>query len=94
MSDQAAVKVTVYGRVQGVFFRAFTEERATTLGLSGYVRNLPAEGAVEVLAEGPKKSLETLVSYLRRGPPAARVSRVVTEWSAYTGRYSGFSIRY
>ena len=93
MSDLASVQATVYGHVQGVFFRAFTARRAKELGLSGYVRNLP-EGAVEVQAEGERKQIEKLLDYLKIGPPAAKVERVVTNWSEYVGSYSGFGIRY
>ena len=63
------------------------------LGLVGYVRNLP-DGTVEVRAEGERKQLEKLISYLKAGPPAARVGKVLTNWSEYTGDYSGFKIRY
>jgi len=93
MSDLAAVQVVVHGYVQGVFFRAFVSGRAGELDLNGYVRNLP-DGTVEVRAEGEKKQLERLISHLRAGPPAARVERVATSWSGYSGDYSGFSVRY
>ena len=92
-TDLASVHAIVYGYVQGVFFRAFVSRRAIELGLTGYVRNLPDE-AVEVLAEGERKQLEKLISHLKVGPPAAKVERVVTNWSEYTGKYSSFSIRY
>jgi len=94
MSDLAALQVKVYGQVQGVFFRAFTQEQATKLGLTGYVRNLPAEEAVEVWAEGDRAKLEMLISFLKLGPPRARVTKVITNWLEYTGSYSGFGIRY
>jgi len=94
MSDLASVRITVYGRVQGVFFRAFTTEQARKLGLNGYVRNLPVEGAVEVQVEGERSRLEMLISYLKLGPPSARVTKVVTKWSEYTGSYSHFNIRH
>lgn len=94
MSDVAALQVKVYGQVQGVFFRAFTQEQATKLGLTGYVRNLPAEEAVEVWAEGDRAKLEMLIGYLKMGPPRAMVTKVITNWSEYTGSYSGFGIRY
>ena len=93
-SDLASVQATVYGYVQGVFFRAFASRRAGELGLTGYVRNLPGGEAVEVLAEGERKRLEELISHLKVGPPVARVERVVANWSEYTGSYSQFSIRY
>ncbi len=94
MTDLASVRVIVYGYVQGVFFRAFASRRAAELGLTGYVRNLPGGEAVEVHAEGERKQLEELIGYLKVGPPSARVEKVVTNWSEYTGSYSRFSIRY
>jgi len=94
MADLASVRVVVYGYVQGVFFRAFASRQATKLGLSGYVRNLPTGEAVEVQAEGERKQLEKLIGSLEVGPLPARVERVVTNWSKYTGSYFGFSIRY
>lgn len=93
MADLASVQVIVYGYVQGVFLRAFASRRATELGLTGYVRNLP-EGTVEVQAEGERKHLEKLIDYLKVEPPSAKVEKIVTNWSEYTGSYSGFSIRY
>ena len=94
MADLASVQVIVYGYVQGVFFRAFAARRATELGLTGYVRNLPGGEAVEVNAEGERKQLQKLIDYLKVGPPTASVERVVTNWSEYTGSYSQFNIRY
>jgi acylphosphatase len=93
MTDLVSLQATVHGRVQGVFFRAFVARCAGELRLSGYVRNLP-DGAVEVYAEGDRQQLEKLVGYLKAGPPAARVTEVVTGWSEYSGNYSGFSIRH
>ena len=94
MTDLASVRVIVFGYVQGVFFRAFASRQANELGLTGYVRNLPGGRSVEVNTEGEQEKLEALIESLKVGPPAARVERVETEWSEYTGRYSGFSVRY
>ena len=94
MSDLASVQINVYGHVQGVFFRAFTQRQARRLKLTGYVRNLPTEGAVEVRAEGEITRLRTLLRCLKVGPPGASVVRVVAQWSEYTGVYSGFNIMY
>ena len=93
MSELAAVRATVYGRVQGVYFRDFVTRQATKLDLTGYVRNT-TERTVEVHAEGERKQLEELIEHLKVGPPAARVEKVATNWSEYTGDYSGFNIRY
>ena len=94
MADLASVRAIVYGRVQGVYFRAFTERHAEALGLSGSVRNLPGDRAVEAVAEGERDRLEKLISYLKVGPPGARVDKIETSWSEYTGSYTGFSIRH
>ena len=93
MSDLASIQAIVYGDVQGVYFRDFVSQRAKELGLTGYVGNLP-EGTVEVQAEGERKQLEQLIGYLKVGPRSAKVEKVITNWSEYTGNYSGFSIRY
>ncbi len=94
MADLASVRVIVFGYVQGVFFRDFASRRARELGLTGYVRNLRDIEAVEVNAEGERKQLEQLIGYLEVGPPTAKITKVVTNWSEYTGGYSGFKIRY
>lgn len=63
------------GRVQGVFYRASTRQRAQELGCRGYARNL-ADGRVEVLAVGERAAVATLIGWLRQGPPAAHVTDV------------------
>jgi acylphosphatase len=93
MSDLVSVRAVVYGLVQGVFFRAFVSRRARELGLNGYVRNLP-ERMVEIQAEGERDKLEKLIISLQAGPPGARVEKVITVWSKYSGDYTDFSVRY
>jgi acylphosphatase len=93
-SVPAALHATVYGRVQGVFFRAYVERRAEELGLVGWVRNLADGESIEVYAEGDRAKLNKLLAYLNSGPPSARVDRVETDWTGYTGRYRAFSIAY
>lgn len=66
---------TVYGKVQGVWFRASTREQALALGLSGYAANL-ADGSVQVLAQGDPFALDRLEQWLHRGPALAKVSCV------------------
>jgi len=94
MRDLASFHGVVRGRVQGVYFRAFVFEKAGELGLTGYVRNIERGGEVEVYVEGEKVQLEQLIKHLRRGPPAAMVKDVITEWSNYSGRYTTFSVLY
>lgn len=66
---------TVYGKVQGVWFRASTREQALALGLSGFAGNL-ADGSVQVQAQGDAGNLDKLEQWLRQGPALAKVSRV------------------
>lgn len=80
MTKAAALHAIVFGHVQGVYFRAFVENHASELGLTGYVRNLPGGREVEVMAEGDRGQLEKLLSYLNEGPVRARVEKVVTQW--------------
>jgi acylphosphatase len=68
----------VSGRVQGVFYRASTQQRARALGVTGYARNLP-DGRVEVLACGRPDVVDALVRWLWQGPPAASVTAVDVE---------------
>lgn len=70
----------VRGRVQGVFFRASTQERAEQLGLTGYAINLE-NGEVEVLACGPESLVDELERWLWDGPPTAQVTNVRAEQS-------------
>jgi acylphosphatase len=85
------LEARVRGRVQGVFYRASTRERALELGLIGWVRNL-ADGRVELCAEGPREALERLVAWCREGPPAARVEGVELSWSQARGEMRGFRV--
>ncbi|SIO44934.1 acylphosphatase [Rhodovulum sp. ES.010] len=72
-----ALEIRVTGRVQGVSFRAWTQDQARALGLDGWVRNEP-DGAVTALVAGPEDRVARLVEGLHSGPPAARVDRVET----------------
>jgi acylphosphatase len=67
----------VSGLVQGVFFRAATEDTARRLGLTGWVRNLSG-GGVELVACGDEKKIEELERWLWQGPPHAQVEQVVS----------------
>ncbi len=70
-----AKQVVVTGRVQGVWFRAWTREQAQALGVSGWVRNR-ADGSVEAVLAGPDAAVEALIAALHVGPSAARVDAV------------------
>lgn len=84
-------QVIVRGSVQGVFFRAETRDRASSLGLGGWVRNAP-DGTVEAVFEGDDDRVESMVEWCRRGPPGAHVTDVDVTWVAPEGE-EGFSIQ-
>jgi acylphosphatase len=73
-----AVRATFEGRVQGVWFRAWTTEQAVARGLNGWVRNR-ADGTVEALFAGPADVVEDMIAACRQGPPVAQVTSVTTE---------------
>jgi acylphosphatase len=87
------VHILVSGRVQGVFFRAHTQDYANSLGIKGWVRNT-RDGRVEIVAEGEKERLEKFILWCRQGPPGSRVDNVETEWEQATGEFKEFRIEY
>jgi len=87
------VRVIISGRVQGVFFRAYTKEEAERLGIKGWVRNLP-DGRVEALFEGEDKAVEEMIRWCHRGSPSAVVTKVEVHEEPYQGEFKDFKIRY
>lgn len=85
-------RVIVQGRVQGVFFRDTCERVASGLGVRGWVRNR-SDGAVEVVAEGPRDAVGSLLAWCREGPPRARVDRLDLTDESPSGE-RGFRVRY
>jgi acylphosphatase len=67
--------IRVYGKVQGVFFRASSQEKAAELGLKGWVKN-EADGSVLIEAEGTEDKLQNFISWCRKGPAKASVEKV------------------
>ncbi len=82
----------ISGRVQGVFFRVYTKEKALMLGLTGWVRNL-RDGRVEVVAEGNEDNLRKLLQWLQKeGSPQSIVKKVDWTWFPATGEFRTFEI--
>lgn len=84
--------VRVSGRVQGVFFRAWTAEQARGLGVGGWVRNCP-DGSVEAHVEGDEQAVEMLIERMRSGPSGAKVTHLVAEDADYEDSI-GFQVRH
>jgi acylphosphatase len=88
-----AVRILISGRVQGVGFRWFAEQRASELAVAGYVRNLPG-GQVEVLAQADEGTLESFCEELRQGPNFARVEELTVKAVPVDSSLQGFGVRF
>lgn len=87
------VHVVVEGKVQGVYFRTYTQAEAQKLGLAGWVRNRP-EGTVEMAAEGEGEKVEALLQWLKTGSPLSKVTRILLTEEKPLGETGIFNIRY
>lgn len=83
----------IKGRVQGVFYRAFTRNVALKIGLQGWVRNNP-DSTVEAVFEGDRQLIEQAVRECRKGPFGSKVEDISISWDEEPEGLSGFEIRY
>lgn len=86
------IHVFISGRVQGVGFRAFTQEQAQRFEVAGFVRNL-TDGRVEMVAEGPPMDINKLIAQVKHGPPSAKVDKLDCTEETPKGEFKGFSIK-
>jgi len=89
----ARAHLYISGRVQGVYYRGFTEELADSLGLKGWVRNLP-DRRVEAVFEGERELVEKAIKRCGDGPPASRVTEIDVKWDEKPEGFMDFRIRY
>lgn len=92
MSEKVAYHFRIYGIVQGVAFRHSASRTARDLNVSGWIKNVE-DGSVEGVVEGDKRAVESFVNWCHKGPPLARVDRVVLKSVPLSG-FDGFEIRY
>ena len=85
--------VVIAGRVQGVFFRASTGEKADELGLTGWVRNT-RDGSVEAVFEGEEGAVDEMLAWCHKGPSLAKVTKVSVDIEPFIGEFTEFSIRF
>ncbi len=83
----------IEGRVQGVFFRAFTRDVAIENGLKGWVKNI-YDGNVEAVFEGDGGDIARAIARCYKGPAASHVTNIDIKWEPYTGEFRTFSVRY
>jgi len=93
MAGDAEAHVIVSGRVQGVWFRGSTRRMAASGGVRGWVRNLP-DRRVEAVLQGERAAVESVIDFMRTGPPGAAVIDCVVSWRPAGERFNGFDIRY
>jgi len=87
------IEVAVYGRVQGVSFRYYTQLEAQRLGVTGWVANHP-DRSVRIVAEAPEDSLQKFIDFLHQGSPLAWVENVAVRWQEASGEFRQFSIQW
>lgn len=85
--------IFVSGRVQGVFFRQNALKKAKSLGISGWIKNTK-DGRVEAIIEGEEEKINTMIEWLRVGPPLARVKNIEIIWEKAKEEFQDFEIQY
>lgn len=87
------IVLRIFGRVQGVFYRINTNEKALELNLTGFVHN-KNDGTVETVAEGEESDLKEFIKWCYKGSSSSRVEKIEEKWEEYTGGFNNFEIKY
>jgi acylphosphatase len=85
------VRVRISGRVQGVFYRAYTHEAAQLIGVTGWVRNL-IDGRVEAVFEGKAENVGKMIEWCYDGSPMSRVDHIEVFEEVYSGEFTELEI--
>ena len=91
-NENMRVHVWVQGRVQAVGFRAFVQQNALQIGVTGWVRNV-GHDTVEAVAEGTQEQIERFLKMIRRGPSVSRVDGTREVWEQVTGEFPSFGVK-
>ena len=91
MSPRAHVIIS--GKVQGVFYRASTRDKAVRIGVTGWVKNLPG-GNVEAVFQGEKNKVMQMIEWCKKGPAYSKVDDVSVTWEEPSGEFGNFEVRY
>ncbi|MFH1841467.1 MAG: acylphosphatase [Candidatus Nealsonbacteria bacterium] len=92
MPENLRAHIFVSGRVQGVFFRENTKQKAKQLEITGWACNL-SDGRVEAVFEGEKEKVEKIVNWARNGPIWAKVDNFSVIWEDYQGEFNSFEVK-
>ncbi|HHE76515.1 MAG TPA: acylphosphatase [Candidatus Parcubacteria bacterium] len=93
MAEMVRRHIFLSGRVQGVFFRENTKNKAKELGIFGWIRNL-ADGRVEAVFEGKREDVGQIIEWVKKGPPLAKVEKIEVLEQEYQGEFKNFEIKY
>lgn len=91
-TENTRIHVWVNGRVQAVGFRAFVQQNAVQIGVTGWARNVGYD-TVEAVAEGSKEQAEDFLRMMKRGPLGSRVDDWREEWEKATGEFESFRVK-
>lgn len=89
--EKIRIHAFVSGFVQGISFRYYTKDLAVKLGLKGWAKNL-IDGRVEVIAEGNRSEIDSLIAFLKKGPQGARIKNVEIKEEEYKGEFKDFDV--
>ncbi len=87
------LKASIYGRVQGVFYRMTAQKKAKNLGIKGWIKNMP-DGSVYLEADGDEESLKKFLNWCKKGPFLAKVKNIKKEFESETKGFKDFKIRF
>ena len=90
---EARAKITVNGRVQGVFFRYNAKKQAIINNLKGHVKNMP-NGSVDIIIEGEKYKIDNFIAWCHEGSASSQVDSVSVEWQDFKNEFTIFDVRY
>ncbi|GAB6098543.1 acylphosphatase [Halanaerocella petrolearia] len=93
MANQVRKRIYLSGRVQGVGCRAYINQNANLLNLSGWVKNL-ADGRVEAIFTGQENKVEKIINLAKEGPPFGNVTDIEVYDEEYQGEFDKFKIKY
>ncbi len=93
LMEKVRAHIFISGRVQGIFFRKNTRQKAIELGIFGLVKNL-SDGRVEAIFEGKKEQVKKMIEWAKKGPTLAQVENIEIKWQKPQNEFSDFEIKY
>ena len=93
MNHEFAKHIIISGKVQGVFFRKNTKQKAVEFKINGWVKNTP-DDKVEIFAQGDEGNLNTFIDWCKQGPPKAIVENIEVVEKQTDNNLKEFSILY